>query len=105
PVQEQNKQAENSEPAKLKEDRFGDPLPDGAIARLGTLRFRHGDAIASIASSPDGKLQPERTSPWATAANRCVFPKPTLPNASTSSCSWTNAPSSSSRACWDPSSQ
>jgi RNA polymerase sigma factor (sigma-70 family) len=45
-------QAEGEAPARS--DRYGDPLPDGVLTRLGTMRLRHGNG-ATLAFAPDGK--------------------------------------------------
>jgi WD40 repeat protein len=37
-------------------DACGDRLPDRAIVRFGTGRFRHPGPIQTVAYSPDGKL-------------------------------------------------
>jgi WD40 repeat protein len=42
-------------PAPVRFDGDGDPLPAGALARAGTLRFRHGGEVSQIAFAPDGR--------------------------------------------------
>jgi RNA polymerase sigma factor (sigma-70 family) len=49
---EQPKTAEENFP---RTDRHGDPLPEGAISRLGTVRFRHGGYVTWLTFTPDGK--------------------------------------------------
>lgn len=49
--------AADEPPASPRVDLYGDPLPQGASARLGTLRFSHdGAQITCVAFSPDGTI-------------------------------------------------
>src|SRR5947208_3001167 len=36
-------------------DLLGDPLPPGAVARLGSSRWQHGGSVSAVVFSPDGK--------------------------------------------------
>ncbi len=58
-------QAKAPERGPRRADLLGDPLPEGAVARLGTLRFRHESPIEAIAFSPDGKIVATGHSPIA----------------------------------------
>lgn len=41
--------------AEPRRDRYGDPLPLGALTRLGTIRLRQGGHVKSVAFTPDGR--------------------------------------------------
>ncbi len=48
--------SKEAEPSRNHVDLYGDPLPRGALVRLGSLRFRHPGAVWEVAYSPDGKI-------------------------------------------------
>src|SRR5262245_36490671 len=39
-----------------RKDVYGDPIPTGAISRIGTIRLRNSGELSKVAFSPDGKL-------------------------------------------------
>jgi WD40 repeat protein len=47
---------ESSQEKQVRTDRYGDPLPDGAVKRFGSTRLRHNAPVSALAWSPDGKL-------------------------------------------------
>ena len=55
PVQAKADAVPAEQPAERK-DLYGDPLPPGTLARLGTARFRHGAWVDDLVYSPDGKM-------------------------------------------------
>jgi RNA polymerase sigma factor (sigma-70 family) len=52
PAKDRTPTADTRRPAA---DLHGDPLPEGALARMGTVRWRHGSAVVSVAFAGDGK--------------------------------------------------
>ncbi|HEX3150839.1 MAG TPA: WD40 repeat domain-containing protein [Gemmataceae bacterium] len=51
----QEKQPTNGKAESPRVDLFGDPLPTGALVRLGTTRFRHDGRMLAVAYAADGK--------------------------------------------------
>jgi WD40 repeat protein len=59
-------------------DRFGDPLPPGAVARLGSTRLRHPGAVYDVAFGPDGSRlavtsEDGSVSVWDASTGRLIY--------------------------------
>lgn len=59
-------------------DRFGDPLPTGKLARLGTKRFCHNAQVLSVAASADEKTvavkTPSHVTIWEATSGKRLHP-------------------------------
>src|SRR5437879_2933960 len=73
------------QPNPPRPDAYGDPLPDGALLRIGTTRLRPGGTVTAMAFTPDGRKLITATHPahvhiWDVATGREVhFFRPDLP--------------------------
>ena len=73
---------------QTRHDQYGDPLPDGALARMGTIRLRHVEHDAALAFSSDGKIlacggkSALRLWELPTGKLQRVIPNPSRPNES-----------------------
>ena len=78
----------NQPPGHGAVDLLADPLPNGAIARLGTLRLKHRAVVESMAFSPDGRVLASKSGKSMGAfacgtrplASNCPVPGTTPPN-------------------------
>ncbi len=55
PQAEREKEAVDSSSKPVRTDRYGDPLPENALARIGSPRLRDSSNITSVVFSSDGK--------------------------------------------------
>jgi WD40 repeat protein len=84
PADKGGKRAATEKPVRT--DRHGDPLPPGAVARLGTTRFRPGESIYQVRMAPDGNevaclagsVDEQRILVWDERTGKEV-PRPKLP--------------------------
>jgi WD40 repeat protein len=54
-------------PPTVRRDEYGDPLPPGAVIRIGTTRLRHAADVRALAFSPDGRRISSATIEYDTA--------------------------------------